>query len=224
MQERSSIYSLVERGCRYIVAVDAVADPEPCFSDLGNTIRRCRIDFQADIDLDITPFIKSKDHSFATQHYAVGQIVYSEDHVKTLGWKDTTPRARTGVIIYIKSALLRNEKELRADVRQYGIEYSAFPQQSTINQWFDEAQFESYRQLEKHSGLKAFDKVITDRRKEKREELSNKLATGLSNREQTLLELVEAEAKLFEAIDRNNGPLSPDLIKTLFDATKRNRR
>lgn len=156
------IYSLVERGCRYIVAVDAVADPEPCFSDLGNSIRRCRIDFNADIDLDITSFSKSKNDPVVNQHYSVGRIVYSKEHVEKLGWKDTSPSARTGVIIYIKSSLLRNEKEVRADVRQYGIENSEFPQQSTINQWFGEAQFESYRQLGRHCCLNAFDKVTKD--------------------------------------------------------------
>jgi hypothetical protein len=203
--------------------VDAVADPEPCFSDLGNAIRRCRIDFDADIILDITSFIKSKDHSFVNQHYAVGQIIYSEDHVKTLGWKDTKLANRTGVIVYIKSSLLRNEKELRADVRQYGIENSAFPQQSTVNQWFDEAQFESYRHLGKHCGLQAFDRVTKDQHKEKREELLEKKITGLSREEQTLLDQLEAEGKLFAAIGANNtGPLPPDLVQTLFDVTARN--
>ena len=202
------IYSLVERGCRYIVAVDAVADPQPCFSDLGNAIRRCRIDFDADIDLDITSFVKAKDDPPVNQHYVIGRIIYSKDHVKTLGWKDESEAARTGVIVYIKSSLLRNEKELRADVRQYGIENSAFPQQSTINQWFDESQFESYRQLGKHCVLRAFDKVATDPRKLKREQLLEKKASGLTPDEQALLEQLEAEEL---------RPLTPNRIKTLFD-------
>jgi hypothetical protein len=211
------IYSLVERGCRYIVAVDAVADPEPCFSDLGYAIRRCRIDFDADIDLNITAFIKAKDFSFTNQHYAIGQIIYSEGHAKSLGWEDTSLSARTGVFVYIKSSLLRNEKELRADVRQYGIENSDFPQQSTINQWFDEAQFESYRQLGRHCGLTMLNKVATDQRKERIEKLKKK-GTGLSQEEQTLLDQLEA-------IDENDAePLSPNVIKTLFDVINRKRR
>jgi hypothetical protein len=172
--------------------------------------------------LDITSFIKPKDDPVVNQHYAVGQIVYSEEHVKKLGWNDTTLSARTGVIVYIKSSLLRNEKELRADVRQYGIENAAFPQQSTINQWFDEAQFESYRQLGKHCCLNAFDKVATDPHKEKREELLGK--TQLSKEEQTILDLLQTEEKLCAAINgRNAEPLSPNIIKALFDATQPNR-
>lgn len=216
------IYSLVERGCRYIVAVDAVADPEPCFSDLGNAIRRCRIDFNADIDLDITSFVKSKDDPPVNQHYAIGRIVYSKDHVKTLGWKEDSDAARTGVIVYIKSSLLRNEKELRADVRQYGIENSAFPQQSTINQWFDEAQFESYRQLGQQCVLRAFDKVATDPHKVKRQRLLEKSLKGLSPEEQSVLEQLQAEEKLCAAINGDNQQsLSSNLVKTLFEGLTR---
>src|SRR5207237_3294903 len=40
-----ALYSLVERACRLIVVIDCAADPTRCFRDLGDTIRRCRIDF-----------------------------------------------------------------------------------------------------------------------------------------------------------------------------------
>jgi hypothetical protein len=59
---------------------------------------------------------------------------------------------------------LQDEKDLGADVRQYGIENKAFPQQSTVDQWFDEAQFESYRQLGRHSILAALEKVSSEAR------------------------------------------------------------
>jgi len=41
---------------------------------------------------------------------------------------------------------------LPADVRQYGFENGEFPQQSTADRWYDEQQFESYRQLGVVSG------------------------------------------------------------------------
>ena len=41
--DNTGIYSLIERGCRYSVAVDCSADPSRCFADVGNAIRRCRI-------------------------------------------------------------------------------------------------------------------------------------------------------------------------------------
>jgi hypothetical protein len=141
---------------------DCSADPEPCFADLGNAIRRCRIDFDAEILLDVTPLVKQKNDDFAKQHYVVGQVVYSAAHCAKLGW--AADRSRTGIILYIKPALLADDKGLTADVRQYGIENSHFPQQTTANQWFDEAQFESYRQLGYHSAKVAFANLNVDER------------------------------------------------------------
>jgi hypothetical protein len=43
-----------------------------------------------------------------------------------------------------------------ADVRQYRLENASFPQQSTVDQWFDESQFESYRKLGELSARAAF--------------------------------------------------------------------
>src|ERR671933_2723436 len=51
-----------------------------------------------------------------------------------------------GVIVLVKPSLLKKADEA-VDVRQYGLENSAFPQQTTVDQCFDEAQFESYRRL-----------------------------------------------------------------------------
>lgn len=152
------LYSLVERGCRYIIVADCGADPEPCFADLGNTIRRCRIDFRAEIKLDITPFKKLTENR-AASHYIEGEIIYSKEHVKKLGWSgDVEPdEARTGKIIFFKPSLLADKKaDETADVRQYSIQNNDFPQQTTTNQWFDEAQFESYRQLGLICGLSTF--------------------------------------------------------------------
>ena len=51
--DNTGLYPLVERGCRYIVLLDCGADPGPCFADLGDAIRRCRIDFGAEISLGV---------------------------------------------------------------------------------------------------------------------------------------------------------------------------
>ncbi len=219
------LYSLVERGCRYIVVADAVADPEPCFSDLGSAIRRCRIDFGADIDLDITPFIKeSKDNRFARQHYAVGTINYSRKHADKLGWKQGADL--TGVVIYIKPSLLKDETSMRADVRQYEIENSGFPQESTVDQWFDEAQFESYRKLGEACAEAAFGKVR-----------EFKTATGvkLDAPKQDAMPMsplkkcpADAPQKFEKALKQlpaitaiaNSEPLTPDYVKALFKYLK----
>ncbi len=53
--DNTGLYSLVERGCRFLVVADCGADPKPCFQDVGDALRRCRIDFAAEIDLDLRP-------------------------------------------------------------------------------------------------------------------------------------------------------------------------
>ncbi len=51
---------------------------------------------------------------------------------------------RTGVIVWVKPTVTTDDA---ADVRQYKLQNPAFPQQTTLDQWYDEAQFESYRKL-----------------------------------------------------------------------------
>lgn len=150
--DNTGLYSLVERGCRLIVLVDNGADPDPNFEDVGIAIRRCRIDFDAEITLNVSTFRRT-DGGPVTQHYAVGSIVYGEDHVAALRWTQRSLADRTGVVVWIKPALAADET---ADVRQYGFDHAIFPQQTTADQWFDEAQFESYRKLGELSALEVF--------------------------------------------------------------------
>jgi hypothetical protein len=161
--DNTGLYSLVERGCRFIVMVDCGADPQPsCFQDLGDAIRRCRIDFGAEVHLNLDPLIENKKQN-ATQYFVVGEIKYSREHAKALCMKLDAKEnskkdiaARTGTIIYFKPTILGKED---ADVRQYSIENDFFPQQSTANQWFGEAQFESYRHLGQSYAKEAFEKL-----------------------------------------------------------------
>ena len=90
-----------ERVCRYIVVVDCGADPRPCFSDVGDAIRRCRIDFNTKIDLDVAPFAKGK-KGYARSHLVVGTIVYSQAHAERLGWgSDLHEDDRAGFIVWL---------------------------------------------------------------------------------------------------------------------------
>jgi hypothetical protein len=142
--DNTGLYSLVERGCRYIVVADCGADPGPCFGDMGDAVRRCRIDFDAEIELEVAPFKRNK-KGFATSHYVAGTIVYSRAHAERLGWgPDAALADRTGYILWLKPSRRPGDP---VDVQQYGLENSAFPQQTTADQWFSESQFESYRRL-----------------------------------------------------------------------------
>jgi hypothetical protein len=150
--DNTGLYSLIERGCRYIVLVDNGADPEACFADVGEAIRRCRIDFRAEIVLD-TRIFRPVDNATVAVHVVCGRIRYDEGHLRRLGWTNVNGRQALGRLVWIKPIVLPTDS---GDVRQYKLENREFPQQSTADQWFDESQFESYRKLGELSGRAAF--------------------------------------------------------------------
>jgi len=150
--DNTGLYSLIERGCRFIVLLDCGADPKPArFEDLGEAIRRCRIDFGTEINLKLEPLLKSQ-ATGAASCFVVGKIKFSEKHLRTLALagkgegygRERDEWKQQGIIVYVKPSVVANAT---ADVRGYGLENKFFPQQPTTNQWFGEAQFESYRRL-----------------------------------------------------------------------------
>jgi hypothetical protein len=60
---------------------------------------------------------------------------------------DQVESARPGKLVYIKAAINGTEPP---DVTQYARTHPTFPHESTANQFFNEAQFESYRHLGHH--------------------------------------------------------------------------
>jgi hypothetical protein len=150
--DNTGAYSLIQRGCRFILIGDCGADPRPSFHDVGDLVRKVRIDFGTEIDIDLSALLKQEPE----RHFAVGTIQYSKVHADSLG---LPPTERTGTLIVIKPNL---SKGLSADVLQYGFDNASFPQQSTADQWFDEQQFESYRRLGCISADSLFDGPVGD--------------------------------------------------------------
>lgn len=136
--ENLGIYELVRRRCRYIVAVDAGADPSMSFGDLGNAVRKCRVDFGVDIRIDLTGLLPTTPGERPESSSAVGKVDYPPSGGQ---------RGFTGEILYIKLSLPTGIGLLPVDVLAFAKEQPAFPHQPTSDQWFTETQFESYRQL-----------------------------------------------------------------------------
>ena len=134
--ENLGIYELVRRRCRLIVACDAGADSRYIFDDIGEAIRKCYIDFGVEITIDVGEIVPVPDGRTGRSalHYALGEIHYERA-------LNPSPMGR---LIYIKSSVT---KDLPTDLRHYKSEHPEFPHQSTADQFFDEAQFESYRKL-----------------------------------------------------------------------------
>ena len=165
--DNTGLYSLIERGCRFVVLVDCGADPKPArFEDLGEAIRRCRIDFGTEINLKLDPLFKGECPK-TSACFTVGKIKFSEKHLRSLAMTkedeanvpQIDPLKREGIIVYVKPSLIEN---VPADVRGYAFENKFFPQQPTTNQWFGEAQFESYRRLGQSCAYSAFGQIRSE--------------------------------------------------------------
>ncbi|HEY0158999.1 MAG TPA: patatin-like phospholipase family protein [Thermoanaerobaculia bacterium] len=146
--DNSGVYTLVERGCSLIVYADCGADPAATLDDIGNLIRKVRIDFGTEITFDQQEILKLHQKQV---HSIEGQIEYSEAHMAAIG---LPPEERFATLVVIKPNVIGGEP---VDVLQYGWTNGEFPQQSTADQWYDEAQFESYRQLGYISGVRTFE-------------------------------------------------------------------
>ena len=129
--ENLAAYELVRRRCRLIIVSDAECDPELKFEGLGTLIRMCEVDFGATITLDVKPIVGDPESEWSPQRYAVGTIKYGEGHPD-------------GVLIYLKAAMTGDEDSA---LLQYKACHSAFPHESTGDQFYGEDQFESYRRL-----------------------------------------------------------------------------
>ncbi|WP_149195098.1 hypothetical protein [Luteimonas suaedae] len=127
--ENLGLYELVRRRCRFILCVDAGTDPGRTFADLGNAVQKCRVDFGASIDIDVRGLQPQADEP-AARSCAVGRIHYAD--------------GSRGTLLYLKPTLTGEEP---ADILHYARTHARFPHEATRDQYFDEAQFESYRRL-----------------------------------------------------------------------------
>jgi hypothetical protein len=144
--ENLGIYELVRRGCRYIIACDSGADPKYEFEDLGNAIRKCRIDLGVEIEMDTKHIATIAADRFNQASCAIGRIRYGEE--------------RVGTLLYIKSSRCRG---ITSDVVNYGSQHVDFPHETTADQFFSESQFESYRRLGRHLSDLVLDAAVSDR-------------------------------------------------------------
>jgi hypothetical protein len=144
--ENLGLLEMVKRRCRWILVSDAGCDATYTFSDLATAVRLIRLDLGVPIVFDDGVGI---DGSGKGQHFAVGRIQYSAIDLL----------ADDGILIYVKATLSGNEP---VDVQNYAKDCPAFPHESTADQWFTEAQFESYRMLGQTSVMQVADGYTSD--------------------------------------------------------------
>jgi len=134
------MYELIRRRARLIVACDGTADPGFAFSDFITLLSRIEADFGARITFDtgtgLEVFMPSNSAGFprntqlAQRGFTLGKVRYSDNS--------------EGDLIYVTTTLF---SELGLATLGYKAGNPDFPDQTTADQFFDEAQFEAYRQL-----------------------------------------------------------------------------
>src|SRR6266700_3521813 len=132
--ENLALYEMVKRRCRYIVVLDGGADGELKFCDLGNALRKVRIDTKVDI-MFYEPWAQPM--HMGQKRWAVAKIHYQQAGM-----------GEDGYLIYIKPLIRETEPP---DVASYRAANPDFPHQSTANQFFNASTTESYRMLGLHT-------------------------------------------------------------------------
>lgn len=136
--ENTGMYELIKRHCRYIIVADCGEDGQRAFDDLGSAVRRVREDFGVDIKINLDA-LKPAANGISRQAMVAGDIHY--------------PDGDTGTLLILKPSITGAEPP---DILQYHARNANFPHQSTGDQFFDEAQWESYRRLGLHVARTAF--------------------------------------------------------------------
>lgn len=164
-------YELVRRRLPFIVIVDGEMDADYTCEGLANLVRKARIDFGAEVrfltedQLDevvhkaVRPYVgtleqlrrgkwsvqeeqngagphgrleEAGETGLSLAHAALGRITY-DSNPKAVSW-----------LLYVKPTLTGREP---VDILEYHKAHSKFPHEPTIDQYFDEPQWESYRRL-----------------------------------------------------------------------------
>jgi hypothetical protein len=146
--ENLGLYEMIMRRCKYIVISDAGQDSDYAFEDLGNAIRKIRIDLGVEITMGEVQMYPRSSHKKGV-YFAMGKIDYNTvDKREEAKGKNLYE----GVLIYVKPAFYGDEP---IDVFNYAQSSITFPHETTADQFFSESQFESYRSL----GLYIADKM-----------------------------------------------------------------
>jgi Patatin-like phospholipase len=157
--DNTAVYELVRRRVGTIVLCDNGCDPNYQFDDLGNLARKIRMDFGAEMEEMQVKLPEKLARYFTTAEKFADRderkhkcaLLYEIKYPPGAG----KPAPRLGTLLIVLKPNMLPEAPI--DVAQYAEANQEFPHQTTLDQFFDEAQWESYRKL----GELIADEVIT---------------------------------------------------------------
>jgi hypothetical protein len=130
--ENLGLYELVRRETDVIIVSDATEDAARSFDSLANAVERVRVDFGVTITFPNTERGLS---SLARRGYAIGRIAYPGARGEV---------GKEAMLVYLKATMV---PDLPVDLLGYKAAHASFPDQPTSDQFFDESDFEAYREL-----------------------------------------------------------------------------
>lgn len=198
--ENLGLYEMVLRRNRFIVVSDASCDENCGLEDLGNAIRKIRIDLGVHIDFPWGFDIYSRKSEKKGKYWALGRIRYPSKHLeKTEGKAKNT--WLEGVLLYLKPGIYGTEPK---DIFNYATVSTAFPHESTADQFFTESQFESYRAL----GFYAMEQALSEIKKEYKFDLKHEMLDQKKLWHEKLLKAI------YEKETKKNKDKKPDADNT----------
>lgn len=152
--ENTGVYELIRRQVPFILVSDNGMDERYEYEDIANLVRKARIDFNCEINFANAATLDARlgkssavRRRFGTLDQIAGGIGKDDLVVAALAaLRYETPGGgdHYGTMVLIKPRLTGDGP---ADLFRYKAANAAFPHQTTLDQFFDEAQWESYYHL-----------------------------------------------------------------------------
>jgi hypothetical protein len=146
--ENTAAYELIRRRVPRIIVLDNGHDAEYAFDDIANLVRKARIDLDTTIEFLTAPELTALVDPSVREFFGAPDE-FGADHREPA--YATLARIRyheapdsPGLMLVVKPRVAGIEP---LDICNYKQANSDFPQQSTTDQFYDEAQWESYRGL-----------------------------------------------------------------------------
>jgi len=162
--DNTALYELIRRKLQLIILSDGGADPQFRFDDLGNAIERARVDFGVKIRFDDEEYPlknlipgSAQGQNLLIARYGLAENAFA---LASIEYPDGT----SGTLVYIKLTLIAGLPE---DIYSYKAANKEFPHEPTADQFFDEVQFEAYRELGYQLAWGMLEKIRTFKTAEK---------------------------------------------------------
>lgn len=145
--------SLLERRCRVIIVSDAGADPQGSCDELIKVLGRCAADNDISVvpgtgqgpQLGLADLAPDPDTRLAKRHYIIARVAYPDRLDDAMG---SECDVKEGILVYLKASLMGDEGD--AELARNKERDSEFPHDPTVDQFYDESQFQAYRRLGYH--------------------------------------------------------------------------